>query len=244
MADRAERTADRLVSVVPTKLIEKAVGVLMPRVAKVTTLATSQSLTVKAYGRAGCDVRTLEDIARLPLEKVEAVAGDKRLQEGFAAAAEGGLAGFFGGPALVADIAACSLLAIRAAQSRALVYGFDPKEERELAFVLSILDAASRLGPASKQSARRGLAATAAAVARRQAAKVALDRLLERLPKQVVARLAALKSESAIPVVGAVTSASFNGWYLQAVTRTAQMAYRERFLRRTYGDDLLMAFGL
>jgi hypothetical protein len=244
MADRAERTADRLVSAVPTKLIEKVVGVLMPRVAKVTTLATSQSLTVKAYGRAGCDIRTLEDIARLPLEKVEAVAGDKRLREGLAAAAEGGLTGFFGGPALVADIAACSLLAIRAAQSRALVYGFDPQEERELAFVLSILDAASRLGPASKQSARRRLTATAAAVARRQTAKAALDRLLERLPKQVVARLAALKSESAIPVVAAVTSASFNGWYLQAVTRTAQMAYRERFLRRTYGDDLLMAFGL
>jgi hypothetical protein len=50
--------------------------------------------------------------------------------------------------------------------------------------------------------------------------------------------------ESVAPIVGALSSASFNAWYLQAVTSTARMAYRERFLRRKYGADLLAAYGL
>jgi EcsC protein family len=244
LADRAERVLERIVALVPTKLVEQVLGVLMPRVARITAYGTSSGMVINAYGRAGHDVGSIDDIARLPLEAADRIAGDKRFKEGLTAAAEGGAAGFVGGPVLIADIAACGLLAIRAAQSRALVYGFDPRDGKELAHVLEILDAASRLGPESKQLARRGMSATAAAIGSRQFAQAAIDRLLERLPKLVVTRLAGLKSESAIPVVGAVTSASFNAWYLQGVTRTAHMAYRERFLRRVYGDELVTAFGL
>jgi hypothetical protein len=37
---------------------------------------------------------------------------------------------------------------------------------------------------------------------------------------------------------------SFNAWYLHGVVRTARFSYRERFLLRRHGADVLQAFGL
>ena len=81
-------------------------------------------------------------------------------------------------------------------------------------------------------------------MANRAVVKRSVDQVLQRLPKQLAARFAAMKAESIAPVIGSVTSASFNAWYLQAVSHAARMAYRERFLRRRYGDDVLSAYGL
>ena len=67
---------------------------------------------------------------------------------------------------------------------------------------------------------------------------------LERMPEKLAIRMAAMKSESIAPILGAATSAAFNAWYLQAVTQTARQAYRERFLRRKHGDKLMAAYGL
>lgn len=136
------------------------------------------------------------------------------------------------------------LLSMRAVQSRALVYGFDPSDDDELAFVLQVLDAASRLGPDSKAAARTGVSLVGKQMANRAVVKRTIEQVLQRLPKQLTARFAAMKSESVVLLLGSVTSAGFNGWYLQAVTHAARMAYRERFLRRRYGDDLLSAYGL
>jgi hypothetical protein len=115
LADRAERVLERIVALVPTKLVEQVLGVLMPRVARFTTYATSSGMVINAYGRAGHDVGSIDDIARLPLEAADRVAGDKRFQEGLTAAAEGGAAGFVGGPVLIADIAFWRFARLRAA---------------------------------------------------------------------------------------------------------------------------------
>ncbi len=136
------------------------------------------------------------------------------------------------------------LLSMRAVQSRALVYGFDPSNEEELAFVLRVLDAASRLGPDSKAAARGGVSLVGKQMATSTVVALGIEQILERLPKQLTARFAAMKSQSLAPVIGSFTSATFNAWYLQAVTHAARSAYRERFLRRMYGDDVLSAYGL
>jgi hypothetical protein len=187
---------------------------------------------------------SIEDIAKLDLRTADSVAGHKRIHEGAVAGVEGAAAGFFGGWALAADVAGVMLLSMRAVQSRALVYGFDPSKEDELAFVLQVLDAASRLGPDSKAAARTGVSLVGKQMANRAVVKRSLDQVLQRLPKQLTVRLAAMKAESIAPVLGAVTSASFNAWYLQAVSHAGRMAYRERSLRRKHGDDLLSAYGL
>jgi hypothetical protein len=242
--DSIERVIKPLTDRVPLRLVEKVLGWVMPRLRDVTWRATSQQLVFRAYRRAGKVVSSIEDIARLDLRTVDAVAGDKRLHEGTVAGVQGAAAGFFGGWTLAADIAGVMLLSMRAVQSRALVYGFDPSKEEELAFVLQVLDAASRLGPDSKAAARTGVSLVGRRMASGDVVVRAVEQVLQRMPKQLTARFAAMKSQSVAPVMGSFTSASFNAWYLQAVSQTARIAYRERFLRRKYGDDLLSAYGL
>jgi hypothetical protein len=244
LGDRIEGIITSLTGHVPLGLVEKVLGWVLPRARDMTWRATSRPLVLRAYRKAGTPVASIEDIARLDLQTVDAVAGHKRIHEGAVAGMEGAAAGFFGGWALAADIASVMLLSMRAVQSRALVYGFDPSQEEELAYVLQVLDAASRLGPDSKAAARTGVSLAGKQLADAILVQKALDQAMQRLPKQLTVRLAAMKAESIAPVLGAVTSASFNAWYLQAVSHAARMAYRERFLRRKYGDDLLSAYGL
>jgi hypothetical protein len=244
LGDRAERMIEAVLSYVPLGLVDKIMGFILPRLREVTWRATSEPLVRRAYGRAGSPIEAVADIQLLDLEVVDAVAGDKRISEGTVAGAEGAVTGFAGGFTIAADIAGVILLSIRAVQSRGLVYGFDPSREEELAFVLSVLNAASRLGPESKGSARAGITAFGPRLVSNTAVEKAVQLSLERLPEKLAIRLAAMKSESLAPIIGAVTSASFNAWYLQAVTQTARQAYRERFLRRKHGDELLAAYGL
>lgn len=242
-ADWVERVIERAIAFVPTKLVDRALGFVLPRMRDLTWRATSEGLVLRAYRRAGAPVASVEEIAGVDLATADKAAGDKRLQEAAVAGIEGAAAGFFGGFTLAADVGAVLLLSMRAVQSRALAYGFDPSSEEELEFVLVVLDTASRLGPQSKTSARVGLSQLGRQMMTRDVTRRAVEKVIERLPAQLAARYAAMKSESVVPVLGAVTGMAFNAWYLQAVTHTARMAYRERFLRRKYGDDLLAAYG-
>jgi hypothetical protein len=241
--NRVERVIEHLMNLVPTRLVEHALRWILPRMRHATWRATSEPMVLRAYRRAGATLEGIDEIAHLDLRLVDEVAGNKRLHEGALGGVEGASAGFFGGWALAADIAAVTLLSMRAVQSRGLVYGFDPSDEAELDFVLHVLDAASRLGPTSKGGARTSVSLLGSQVGKRTLTANALERVVRRLPGRLVTRFAAMKSESAVPILGAVTSGGFNSWYLQAVTHTARMAYRERFLRRKYGDGLLAAYG-
>jgi hypothetical protein len=242
--DWIERLIKAVTDRVPLRLIDKVLGWVLPRMRDVTWRVTSQQLVLRAYRRAGMSISSIGHIAHLELRTVDAVAGDKRIHEGAVAGTQGAVAGFFGGWALAADIAGVMLLSMRAVQSRALVYGFDPSKKEELAFVLQVLDAATRLGPNSKAAARTGVSMVGKHMTTHAIAARTVEQVLQRMPKQLTARFAAMKSESVAPVIGSFTSASFNAWYLQAVSHTARIAYRERFLRRKYGDDLLSAYGL
>lgn len=243
IGDRVERGVEKVMDKIPLKMVERVLGFVLPRMRQLSWRATSQPLVMKAYRDAGAPVSSIAEIRDVPLEVVDRVAGDKRLHEAAVAGTEGAVAGFFGGWALAADVAGVTLLSMRAVQSRALAYGFDPSEEEELEFVLHVLDAASRLGPQSKHSARTGLV-----IVQKQLPKLGRSQMVseavQRLQTQLATRLGAMKSESVAPVLGAFTSGGFNAWYLASVTETARMAYRERFLRRKYGDEVLEAYGL
>jgi len=242
--ERLERVIASIMARVPLRLVEKVLQWILPRFRRMTWRATSQKLVIRAYQQAGAPVRAIGDIGRLDLEVADRVAKDKRLHEGAVAGVGGAAAGFFGGFALAADIASVMLLSMRAVQSRGLAYGFDPSAEEELAFVLQVLDAAARVSPDSKASARTAVSVAGRQISNRAVLARIVEETMQRLPKQLVARLGAMKSESVAPFLGAVTSAAFNAWYLQAVTGTARMAYRERFLRRKHGSELLAAYGL
>src|SRR4051794_827806 len=179
------------------------------------------------------------DIAALSLEDVEGVVGTKRFAELVKGAGEGGLAGFYGPAGAVVDVPALLALALRSVNVFAYSYGFDPTTDEGRAYALSVIDASAALGTRAKQVTRAG-----AGFGQRMAGKEITQRLLEHLPARLMVRLAAMSSSKAVPVAGAATGAAFNAWFLQSVAVHARMAYRQKFLERRHGPEVLEAHDL
>jgi hypothetical protein len=184
-------------------------------------------------------VRSLDDIAALSLEEVESVVGTKRFREIVKGAAEGGIAGFSGVPGAAADVPVLLGLALRTVNVFAYSYGFEPSTKEERAYALSVIAASAALGTRSKQVARAAIA-----FGERMASKEIAQKALARLPRKLIARLAAMSTSKAVPIAGAVTGAAFNAWFLQRVAVHARLAYQQRFLERRHGPELLKAYGL
>lgn len=245
LANRAEAAVESIAGWLPEKLVEATLGRILPIINRVSRESVPRSLVISAYHRGGHpEIGLISDIAGLTLEQVETVATDHRLREAFKGAAEGGVAGFYGLPAIPADIAALLTLALRSVNHHALLYGFNPAAESERAYALQALEAASMFGPNAKRVSRATLTRLAERLAGKDLAELTARRVLARLPPRIAVRFGAIKSEDAIPVLGAVTGGAFNAWYLTEVAKTARFAYRERFLLRKYGVEVLEAFGL
>lgn len=130
-------------------------------------------------------------------------------------------------------------LALRNVNVFAYSYGFDPTNEGERVYALSIIQASAALGTNAKQVSRGAIA-----FGKKMASKEIAQRLLQQLPRQLLVRLTAMSTTQALPIAGAVTGATFNSWLLQNVAVHARFAYRQRFLERRYGAELLEAYGL
>lgn len=238
--DRLEQTIEQIASRLPTGLIDELFERGLPIVNRAANLTAPQSLVQAGYRRRGqAHVRSLDDIAAVPLEEVERVVGTKRIREVVKGAGEGGVAGFYGAPGAVADVPVLLGLALRSVNVFAYSYGFDPTTDEERAYALSVIAASAALGTRAKQVSRAAIA-----FAERKTSKEIVQRLLERLPRQLIVRLTAMNTAKAAPIAGAVTGATFNGWFLRSVAVHARFAYRQRFLERRHGPELLEAYGL
>ncbi|HEX8700728.1 MAG TPA: EcsC family protein [Myxococcaceae bacterium] len=179
------------------------------------------------------------DIHGLELEQVDRTVGYLATKYKALAAAEGAGVGALGGLAILGDIPLLAGLALRAVNEFAAYYGFDTSLQSERMFALSVLTAASSPTVAAKQVTLAELSRASVLLGQRaawgelergasvNAFKASAEALGMRLTKRKLAQL--------IPVAGAVVGAGFNAWYLNEVTHTAYMLYRERFLRERYG---------
>lgn len=239
-ADQLEKVIEEISSRLPTKLIDELFERGMPLLNRAANASAPRALVLASYRRRGHrHVRSLDDIAALSLEDVERVVGKKRLREIAKGAGEGGVAGFYGAPGAAADVPALLGLSLRAVNVFAYSYGFDPTTEAERAYALSVISASAAVGTKAKQVTRAGIV-----FGERLASKEIVQKLLERLPRQLIVRLAAMNTSKAAPIAGAATGAVFNGWFLRSVAVHARFAYRQRFLERRHGPELLDAYGL
>jgi hypothetical protein len=191
----------------------------------------------RAKGHLG--VHSPGDIHSLELEQVDRTVGYLAAKYKALAAAEGAGVGALGGLAILGDIPLLAALALRAVNEFAAYYGFDTSLQSERIFALSVLTLASSPTVAAKQVTLAELSRASAMLSRHaawgelqrgasvNAFKTSAEALGVRLTKGKLAQL--------IPVAGAVVGAGFNAWYLNEVTNTAYMLYRERFLRQRYG---------
>jgi hypothetical protein len=239
-ADVIELGIDQIASRLPVGFVDQLIRRGLPALNRVASMTAVDEFVLAAYRRKGqTHVRSLGDIAALSLENVEHVVGTKRFGEMVKGAGEGGVAGFYGAAGAVVDVPALLALALRSVNVFAYSYGFDPTTDAGRAHALSVINASAALGTKAKQVTRAGVG-----FGQRMAGKEITQRLLEHLPARLMVRLAAMSSPKAVPMAGAATGAAFNAWFLQSVAVHARMAYRQSFLERRHGPEVLEAHGL
>jgi hypothetical protein len=243
LGNRIEMLIELAIEHLPLHLVEQAIDKTLPALHAVSNRTVFPGLILRRYRRKGHSVKTLRAISRLSLADIEAATGTKHLQEVIKGGTEGAAAGFYGGVAIPADVAAVLGLALRTANVFAYSYGFDPRRQRERAVALQVLELSSTFGPKAKkvtQASLTGLQKTGET----QAAKKAAAKAIEKLPVKLTVRMTAMKSKDVVPVISAVIGGGFNAYYLRRVATNARFAYRELWLERRHGRDLLDAYGL
>lgn len=192
----------------------------------------------------GCtSVRGPTDIHRLSLEQVDKTVGHLAAKYKAFAAAEGAAAGTLGAPAIIADVPVLAGIALRAVNEFAAYYGFETSTQSERMFAMAVLSAASSPTVATKQVALAELTRASVMIGQRKTweelQKVLSVNAIKKVAEALGVRLTKAKLAQVVPVTGAVVGAGFNAWYLGAVSETAYMLYRERFLIEKYGSDVV-----
>jgi len=192
--------------------------------------------------KADAGVKDFADLRRAPLQQCDQLADSVHNWAVGLAAAEGGITGFFGLPALVADVPLVISFALRTIHRIGLCYGFEMKTEEDRRFVLGVLAASGANSIEEKVAALAALRAIEVTLAKQtwkkmaeQAAKEALSKeagilAVRNLAKQLGINLTKRKALQSIPYIGAGIGASVNAWYVREVGWAARRAFQERWL--------------
>ncbi len=187
-------------------------------------------------------VRSHDDIFNLQLKHVDKTVGYLGAKYKALAAGEGVAAGMGGAAGLAVDIPAFLGLALRAVSEYATYYGFDVGIEGERIFAMKILTLASSPTVAAKQAALAQLTKVSVMVAKKKTwkelEKFVSVKAVKKIAEMLGIRLTKAKLAQVVPVIGAGVGGGYNAWYMAAVTKSAHLMYRERFLIERYGPDV------
>jgi hypothetical protein len=174
------------------------------------------------------DVRTLADVANVPLEKMDAVAHHVARIYRRRAAVTGALTGLPGGPwALLAagfDVQLTAIYAVRMVSAVAQAYGYDPSRPEELAQlaeVLALVAGVDTLRGIGNWISREGLVHYLPEI---------LPRLVVRMGAQLTKEQAARLVGRLVPGVGAAIAGTIDYSFLRAAGNKAITFYHHRYL--------------
>ncbi|MEZ4322539.1 MAG: EcsC family protein [Myxococcota bacterium] len=194
----------------------------------------------------------LTDVHRRDLEEIDAAVGFLAAKYKLLAAGDGAIAGATSNlgpvvsvPAIALDITTLLALNLRAIAEYATYYGFDIRLQEERLFALELLTMTNSTTEQGKMLAMAQLVHIAKEVAQQKTWKElerhAFVQIMQRLAKSLAIRLTKAKLAQLLPVAGAVVGGGYNAYYTGSVCRHAHMWYRERFLARKYGADVIQA---
>src|ERR1035437_2068091 len=156
---------------------------------------------------------------------------------------EGAGAGFVGLLGIPPDIVALITLNLRAIGEYATYYGFDVSSQEERLFTMNVLGCGSSPTNASKSLAMAQLVRISQDVAKRRTwAKLEQHTFVQRiqqLAKALGIRLAKAKLAQVVPVAGAAVGGGFHAYFTAKVCEAGYYLYRERFLAKKYGPDVI-----
>ena len=193
--------------------------------------------------RTGTSVTGYSDIAAMDLQKIDEAIGYLAAKYKLIAAAEGVGTGAAGPLGVPPDIVLLVTMNLRAAGEYATYCGFDVTLEDERLFALHILALASSPDDTSRAVELAELKRVAQAAARKKTwkeiEKGVVVQIVQQIAQALGMRLTRAKLAQMVPVAGAVVGGGFNAQYTATVCDAAFHLYRERFLQRKYGDDLV-----
>lgn len=152
-------------------------------------------------------------------------------------ALSGGIGGFFGAAGLAADVPATLLLAAHTVRATACAYGITGDDPAERAYRLAVLDLATALADRRRAQAIAAIRQLATRIdtlagppATDPAAEWLLDKVVERIARQLGLSLGGRKLGQVVPVVGGLVAAGVNAGFQTDIARSARYAYRQRWL--------------
>lgn len=183
------------------------------------------------------------DVFNIELENIDRIVGWLALKYKGVALTEGAGTGMFGLPGIPVDLAALITLNLRAIGEYATYYGFNIHAQEERLYAMNVLGLASSPSDATKVQAMAQLTQIAREVAQKRTwkelEKHAFVQVIQRISKSLGIRLTKAKLAQVIPAAGAVVGGGYNAYFTSRVCDAAYYLYRERFLARKYGPDII-----
>lgn len=198
----------------------------------------------REFRKGGCQhIHCIGDIVSLELECVDRTVGFLAAKYKGLAMVEGAAAGATGAIGLVADIPTLITLNLRAIGEYATYYGFDLRLQEERLFALNILSLASSPTDGAKHVALAHLVRIAQDVALnrpwQELEKRVFVKVVQQIAEQLGIRITKAKLAQIVPMAGALVGAGYNAYFTARVCEAAYQLYRERFLAKKYGPDVI-----
>ncbi len=221
-----------------------AFDVVLRRLNVAATWSVRSSAIYAEFRTKDHDVSGPGAVHQLDLEQVDRVVRGLAAKYFVLGNLEGALFGAMGPAGLAFDIPALVSLSLRCVAEHAVYYGFDPADEAEKRYMLTVLMLATAEDREGRQQALEQANAVAGAIAQVQAAK----EVMKAIPLRVLAASVAESTSrsiakatlgKAIPLAGAIAGAGANAGHLLGVAYTARRLYRLRFLLARYGPEVL-----
>jgi hypothetical protein len=239
-----EQATDRALGTGPGARLVRIVQEVVEVINNGATWTVRRPAVLEEFREAGhSEVKELGDIRDLALQDVDRIVGPLSSKYQALAVAEGAGSGLLGGLAIAADMGLVVGMALRAANEYATHYGFDVDSPGERLFIVRVLAAASSPNQDDRRAALEELATLAAELESsdgwRQPTAASGVKVTAKLAEALTVRLLKGKLGQVIPLAGAVIASGYNAWFVGSVTAMAYQLYRERFLLRKYGTELL-----
>jgi len=209
----------------------------------------SEKRILKKARKLGLEVNSIEQLTECSLEKLDTLAHKHFRFNIWMAAFEGAITGFGGLFLIAADIPMLFGISFKVIQQVGSCYGFKMDEPRMSMKVFSCLTIASATSAQAKSLALADMAITTEALVKEWTYKKiaettntgtlvqALKNMTKRMPQKIAKNVTQKKLGQALPIVGGFVGAGFNYWFVNNVTTSAQMIFRELYLSRKYDNQ-------
>lgn len=188
------------------------------------------------------NVNSISELKNKSLELSDTLANEVHNWAIAAATAEGGAAGLFGLPGMIADVPTLITMGLRVIHKIGICYGFECKTEEDKQFVFAIMSAAGSNTMKEKNTAVLLLRQITVKISKETWKQIAANAAvkgigldaaiiaIKNLAKQLGINITKRKALQAIPLIGLGVGAAMNAQFITDIAWAARRSFQERWL--------------